>query len=153
MQKKQHMKLAILPHWCKYLSLAMFAPAVAFIFSIFITGVIDGYNEQVLLHNPEADVTLLGQPPADAPFLLIGEWFALFAIIVYILSKDKYDDDFINIIRARALSIALFFSAFIVIFALFFQKQLSGTALLFINFLSYIIIFKTIKMIKLVKPA
>ena len=140
------MKLSIFPNWCKWISLAMLVQAILLLCSVFFTGTMDGYNEQALLHNPKAVVTPSGQPPLNNPLPLIGEWLAILAIIVFILSKDKRDDEYTNIARAKALLLALFISAFVLFFLLLFQRQLYGIELLILIFITYISIFKVMKM-------
>ena len=140
------MKLTILPNWCKWISFALLIPAFLFISGVFLAGVMDGYNEQVLLHNPDADVALSGMPPLDGALPTIGSWLAIIAIIMFILSKEKRDDDYLNAIRGQALLIALLFSSIVLFITLFLQMLLLGIHLLIIYFLSYIVIFKIMKM-------
>ena len=126
------MKLAILPNWCKWLSLAIIIAAFGIDYKAFLAG---------LLGQPEPIYTssdFLHSFPFSDLLLMLG-------IIVYILSKDKWDDEYINIIRARALLTALLIISVVVMFVYGFNGKIDLSYLLLIQLLSYIIIFKFLK--------
>jgi len=70
----------------------------------------------------------------------------LFSIVTYILSKDKRDDEFINLIRAKALLLALLFITIVVTLSYVFNGRFERIDVLLIQFLCYIIVFKIMKL-------
>lgn len=133
------MKIAFLPNWCKYLSLAFFILSLAFGIDSFIRGYNAGLNDidfSEAIHNEMAQSTWKDY---------ISDMLVMLSIIIYILSKDKNDDDYINVIRGKSLLIALLIGVISCFIAYGFDCHIQGIWLLLIQFISYIIIFKISK--------
>ena len=150
------MKLTILPNWCKWLSLAILITAFSIDFNSYKEGLMAGYNEreqlQLQVINPDAPPIPTPLPDSHAPQKPepaqsppYGDLLILLSIIVYILSKDKWEDDYINIIRARALITALLIISIIVMLICGLNGQISISILLLIQLLCYIATFKILK--------
>jgi hypothetical protein len=140
------MKLAFLPNWCKWLSLALFITAIVLDFDAVKDGIMEGYNsyDKIISMNVNPIPPQMSSQ-ASTGAVPIFDLMIVLSIIVFILSKDKRDDDYFNLIRAKALLMALLFSAFVLISVFMFNRELDGLSLLFIHFLSYLIIFKILK--------
>ena len=135
------MKLAILPHWCKWLALALLITSFAIDFKDFKSDIIKGatYVEQLY----ENTTPISQQNHSDqAKAFPIGDLLILLSIIVYILSKDKWEDDYINTLRSQALLCSLLIASCTVIVTCFLKGRIEGTYLLLAQLFSYIIIFK-----------
>ena len=140
------MKLAILPNWCKWISLALFISAFIIDFENVKEGLLDGYyGLDKGTYSYKVEIPSEGSLPASAKAAFIFDLIVALSIIVFILSKDKRDDDFINVIRAKALLSALLLSAFVILITFTFRGYLDGISLLLIHFLLYITIFKILK--------
>jgi len=134
------MKLAILPNWCKWLTLVLIVAAFSIDFNDYKDAFLRGYHSIDENYNrlPKTpDTTTQPRPYADLIIFL--------SIIIYILSKDKRDDDFINLIRAKALLIALLLSTLTIMMVYLFNKEIDSLSFLLIHFLLYISIFKIMK--------
>jgi len=110
------MKIQILPNWCKKLGLAIF-------FIGFIIGGIDdfkegfneGYNSS---RNSEVDIILNNQDNNEKPHTInepsiflktfgetglhIFEIVGIFGMLIYMLSKEKIEDDYIDKLRYQS---------------------------------------------------
>lgn len=77
----------------------------------------------------------------------LSDTLLIISMIVYILSKDKNDDEYINVIRGKSLMIALLIGLVSCFAAYAFECYIQGIWLLLIQFLSYIIVFKISKVV------
>ena len=136
------MKLAILPNWCKWVSLALLVTAFFIDFTNFKEDVVSGRNS-IYHGNQQTNSAQTSSNTTDSMSLF--DFITMVSIIVYILSKDKKDDEFINSIRAQALLAALLVTSVTVMIVYAFNGQLDVSYLILIQLLSYIIIFKYIK--------
>ena len=140
------MKLSILPNWCKWLALALFISSFIIDFSGFKEGYHIGYNERKMMkENPEIQKLSISDLVKSSDSPRIGDLLILLSIIVYVLSKDRRDDEFINSIRAQALLAAFLIVSLIGMIVQLCSGQLDVFFVLTIQFLSYIIIFKILK--------
>jgi len=123
------MKLTILPNWCKWLSLALMIATFVLGFDSFKAGLM---GEPMPVYSSS---DLLRSIP-------LGDLCLLLSIVVYILSRDKRDDEYIHSIRAKSLLAALLITSFIVMIIYMFNGHIEYSYLLFIQLILYIVIFK-----------
>ena len=138
------MRLAFLPNWCKWLSLALIIAAFIIDIDNLKSAFMEGYHARQGLYEWSND----SQPQKTTNNVATPSYTDLIiflSIIVFILSKDKRDDDYYNLIRAKALLLALLLSTFVLIIVFLFNRELDGFSLLLIHFLFYITIFKILK--------
>lgn len=144
-------KIAFLPNWCKYVSLLLLVASVI----VDIGGLRKGFEAG----REAANSTLAEESNGAGEGLTFSELMneelenvrvegylsdllIMLSMVVYILSKDKKDDEYINIIRARSLLIALLIGIVSCFIAYGFSYHIQGILLLLIQFFSYIIVFK-----------
>ncbi|MCL1974374.1 MAG: hypothetical protein FWG54_06125 [Bacteroidetes bacterium] len=143
------MKLTILPNWCKWLSLFLFVAYFAVSFPAFKQGFIEEWSKPDGLHPGTAHENVLIQyseeHKASNTIDLFSGLLFFSSILVYLLSKDKHDDEYIDAIRAKAFSLALMLITVVILLVSIFGKDLECIDVLIIQFLSYIIIFKALK--------
>jgi len=138
------MKLTILPNWGKWLSLALIVSAFCLDFTNLADAFIRGYRDGAMLTTHSEAIPAQTSSDNERTFP-IADVLILLSIVVYILSKDKRDDEFINAIRAQALLAALLITSVVVILVSVCNGRLDSAPLLFIQLLSYIVIFKIMK--------
>jgi len=92
------MKTQILPNWCKKLGVAMF---IVFSFisggDDFLNGFYDGFNR--LPHNSETSNSVLFLNYFSEPILHLFSIISMLGVLIYILSKEKIEDDYIQKLR------------------------------------------------------
>ena len=142
------MRIAILPNWCKYLSLVLFIASFVVGFEDACRGFEEGMRSAQNTHNHENSLTALESIESVANqesvtlVSYVSDLLIMLAIITYILSKDKKDDEYINILRGKSLMIALLISILCCFIAYAFNAHIQGLWLLIIQFVSYLIAFK-----------
>jgi len=122
------------------LSLTLLIAGFCLGFDSFKQACIEGYHAY---QNSES-LSMISSLDIDGSFSY-SDLLYLLSIVVFILSKDKRDDEFINVIRAKALLMALLFATVVLLLISIFNGRLQGIDFLLIQFLSYIIIFKFMK--------
>lgn len=137
------MRIAFLPNWCKYLSLVLFILS----FIVDIEGAVksfqEGYQAGLNSHNLFEELSSKDEYWSLASYL--SDLLIILSIVTYILSKDKRDDEYINVMRGNSLLIALLIGTISCLIAYGFGCQMQAIWLLVILFLSYIITFKIMK--------
>ncbi|MDO6759623.1 hypothetical protein Q4566_05365 [Tamlana sp. 2_MG-2023] len=101
------MNIQILPNWCKKLGLIIFLlSAVPSFIAGFHDGLKAGANTQeyntIFQTNPETEkehTTIKETKYINDNLLHISDIIALFGMIIYIISKEKIEDDYINKLR------------------------------------------------------
>ena len=104
------MTIQILPNWCKKLGLILFIVASLLNGSLnFINNSINKYgisgiNTSELGEQPNGLLTLLNAFSGGA--LSYGiDFFAIVAILIYMISKEKVEDDYINKLRLESFQL------------------------------------------------
>lgn len=147
------MKLQVLPNWCKKLGLAMFI-----VFSFISSGdsAINGWNDGSNSHQPIEDkIENINHTQTETPKSTLfkdyfGEnllhWFdviSIFGILIYMLSKEKIEDDYINQLRLESYQLTAIIAIVISILLYAFSESIKLTLdyfiILFMYF--YLIIF------------
>jgi len=138
------MKLTILPNWCKWLSLALLISSFRVDYNNLIDAFLRGYDSQAMLMANTETIPVRKSSDNSGTYPL-PDLLILLSVVVYILSKDKRDDEFINSIRAQALLAAFLVTSITMMFIYAFNGRLDGSYLILIQLLSYVIIFKFMK--------
>tara|TARA_B110000908_G_C10118007_1_gene386279 strand:- start:357 stop:809 length:453 start_codon:yes stop_codon:yes gene_type:complete len=142
------MTIQILPNWCKKLGLILFIVASLLNGSLnFINNSINKYgisgiNTSELGEQPNGLLTLLNAFSGGA--LSYGiDFFAIVAILIYMISKEKVEDDYINKLRLESFQLTFIIGLITTIVIYILDKNLKLTLDYFIFPLlwSYIIIF------------
>ncbi len=146
------MKIQILPNWCKKLGL------ILFLITSFITSgdaAINGYNHgynagrgysQVIKNKSTLFLSYFGEN-----FLHIFDILAIIGILIYMLSKEKVEDDYINKLRLESYQLTAIIGLIISILLYVFSKDLKLTLdyFIYLYLWFYIIIFSIKKRIDL----
>jgi len=152
------MKLTILPNWGKWISLGMLVASLTFTIIFdreeMVQSFMQGCNEGMARANPLKYELPVIPPETESELNVknmsshfdLSDLLLFLAIIVYILSKDKRDDEYLDAIRAKALLLALLFTTVVAMLVYICNGTLESVYLLFIQLLSYIIVFKFMKM-------
>ncbi|MFB9052100.1 hypothetical protein ACFFVB_03310 [Formosa undariae] len=115
------MNIQILPNWCKKLGIIIF---IAFALPSAMDGVMDGINDGARVYSsPKAqvEVSLDNQLEKIQPNLKthkISNYFgselmhlfnilSIIGLIIYMISKEKIEDDYINKLRADSFQISI----------------------------------------------
>lgn len=152
------MKLQIFPNWCKKLGLIIFF--ISFIIGgvdDFKKGFNDGYNStrnsevtKVLGNEKNVNDKLnnLNEPTLflktfGKTGLHIFEIFSIFGMLIYMLSKEKVEDDYIDKLRLESyqLTSAIWLSASIIIYGFFSSLKISLDYVIFLFMITYLITF------------
>lgn len=98
------MKLQIFPNWCKKLGIAMF---IVFSFisggDDFINGFNDGLNG--LPYNPKESESVIFLNYFNTPILHLFSILSILGILIYMLSKEKIEDDYIGHLRFESFQL------------------------------------------------
>lgn len=131
------MRTQILPYWCKKLGLILFIVASLLNGSLnFINNSIDRYSDN------DGFLGILNAFTGGA--LNYGiDFFAIVAILTYMISKEKVEDDYINKLRLESFQLTFIIWLFITIVIFIIDKHMKLTLGYFIFPLlwSYITIF------------
>lgn len=141
------MKIAFLPYWCKRIALLVLAGSLLLsiddFYTSFMSGYEAGYNglsyEEGLAPYREIAATY---PEAKKIRLLTSEVLQLLSIALYVLSKDKRDDEYLQAMRAQSFLVAMLtcFIGCVLLHSL--NKPTDGLTVLMVQFILYLIIFK-----------
>ena len=77
--------------------------------------------------------------------VMIIRWcqvFYILAIACYMLAKEKIEDEYIDAIRWESLRLSIIISVGLTVLCILFNINITAKLLLFIQFLTYLIIFK-----------
>ena len=121
------MNIQILPNWCKKVGVLMF---ITFVILSGINGAIDGYNSYDNNVNDEREVLFPDENLNAKPKLelskskVLGDYVHVFNIlaicgmIIYMMSKEKIEDDYINMLRLESyqLTTLIFLFACLIIY-------------------------------------
>ena len=142
------MKTQILPNWCKKLGLAMFI-----IFSIIsgyddvVNEACDGWNSVQPLEDKLANKTFTPPPRSEDSIFkdLLGEKtlhyldaLSLFGVLIYMLSKEKIEDDYINILRLESYKFTAIVGILISILLYAFSEEIKLSIDYFITLFMYL---------------
>ena len=142
------MKLQILPNWCKKLGVAMFI-----VFSFISSGdsAINGWNDGSNSCQPVNDkIENINQTPPEISKSTVfkdnfGEsllhWFdviSIFGILIYMLSKEKIEDDYINKLRLESYQLTAIIGIVISILLYAFAESKKITLDYFITLFMYL---------------
>ena len=143
------MKITFLPNWCKWLSFSLLLAYFVVGFPDIKKGFLDGRNYRRALHTgiaPEPPIMLNAEEQkAEDTRALFSNLLFFSSIMIYLLSKDKRDDEYTNAIRAKALLIALMLATSIALLVSVFDGNMDHIDVLMVQFLLYVIIFKLLK--------
>mgnify|MGYP006104374823 CR=1 FL=1 len=143
------MKTQILPNWCKKLGL------ILFIFASLLNGSLNFINNSINKYKisgintseiaTESDNGILGLLNAiSGGGLGYGiDFFAIIAMLIYMISKEKVEDDYIDKLRLESFQLTFIIGLLVTILIYVFAKDLKLTLDYFIFPLlwSYITIF------------
>jgi hypothetical protein len=149
------MKFAFLPHYFKKIGLIGFFACFAVIVVSTVIAFIGSYQEIIAAHNNDANFSVgyeLGHEIGEK-FVMNNYWITklgsvllLLSIACYMLAKEKIDDEYIDAMRWESLRLSIIISIGITILLIVCTTfQMSAKILLFIQFITYLIIFKTKK--------
>lgn len=130
------MKTHILPHWCKKLGL------ILFIIASLINGGLNFINNSGLGKNDNGLLGILNAFIGGGLSYVI-DFVAIIAMLIYMISKEKVEDDYINKLRLESFQLTFIIWLLITIVIYILDKDLKLTLEYFIFPLlwSYIIIF------------
>ena len=126
------MKIQILPNWCKKLGVALFI-----IFSFisggddFLNGFYDGYNG--LPYNSQASDSVLFLNYFSGSVLHLFSTISIIGMLIYMLSKEKIEDDYISKLRLESYQITAIVGLLISILLYAFSKDIKLTLDYFIS--------------------
>lgn len=143
------MKLQILPNWCKKLGLAMF-----FVFS-FISGADDVFNQAcdgwnsvpTVKYGEKIEESEYTPPPPSKITDFTGffgvknlryiDALSIFGILIYMLSKEKVEDDYINQLRLESYQLTAIVGIIISILLYAFSEDIKLSLDYFITLFMY----------------
>ena len=134
------MNLQVFPNWCKKLGIVTFV--IFFILSGFdnhaITDFIKGYNLISSIEYNDYDKIYFGEST-----ILLFSTLSLVGMLIYMLSKESVEDDFINKLRLESYQLAFFIITSITLILNIFGVSLdiSVDTVIFLLLSSYLIIF------------
>ena len=131
------MKLQILPNWCKKLGLAIF---IIFSFSSVLRGWEDGMNASCNNGLPVVKTIEVTTPYTDYFGENMLHWFdvlSIFGILIYMLSKEKIEDDYINQLRLESYQLTAIIGIVISILLYAFAESIQLTPDYFITLFMY----------------
>lgn len=141
------MRLQILPNWCKKLGLAIF-----FIFSIIsgyddtIGAFCDGWNAYPSIEDTTENKQHIVKPIEHttifkdffgAKTLRYLDALSIFGILIYMLSKEKVEDDYINQLRLESYQLTAIVGILISILLYAFSENIKLTLDYFITLFMY----------------
>ncbi len=130
------MKLQILPNWCKKLGLGMFI-----IFSFISSGdsAINGYNNGYNYNTTENTIehATTFNDFFGAKILRYIDAISIFGILMYMLSKEKIEDDYINQLRLESYQLTAIIGIIISILLYAFAESIKLTPDYFITLFMY----------------
>ena len=141
------MNLQIFPNWCKKLGVIIFV-----IFSV-LSGFDDavaGFSEGVkdaALQLDETSIKTYNETPFTDYFgektILLFSTLSLVGMLIYMLSKENIEDDFINKLRLESYQLAFIIITFItlILYIFGFSPDISVDTVIFLLLSSYLIIF------------
>ena len=145
------MKFAFLPNYFKKIGIIGFFAFFAVIVVGTIIALIDSYHEIMLSrpHSSFIDSFELGREIGER-FVMTNYWIPklggvllLLSIACYMLAKEKIDDEYIDAMRWDSLRLSIIISiGLTILFIVFTPWQITAKALLLIQFIAYLIIFK-----------
>lgn len=102
------MKTQILPNWCKKLGLVVFLSGSI---PMFILGYMDGIEESMI------DLYV------RYPYARYAEFLELIGILIYFLSKEKIEDDYIQKLRLESYQITVILGlSLLLLLSVFFEN-------------------------------
>jgi len=128
------MKIQLLPNYFKWIGLTLFLGGAI---PNFMRGFTEGYNEY------GADQMVNTLPFSEQTYLIAGI-ISLLGMIVYALSKEKIEDEFLKVLRWQSVTIAFVVSIVIVIVDMLLHGTkdiIDGQFLTELQLLSYLIVF------------
>lgn len=139
------MTLQILPNWCKKIGLIIFL--VSFIISgadDFMRGYKAGYNDATkrnyieVKHEPTIFLKTFGETGIH-----LFEMISIFGMLIYMLSKEKIEDDFIDKLRLESyqISSAIWLTVSIIIYGFFANLKISLDYVIFLFMITYLMTF------------
>ena len=136
------MKTQILPNWCEKLGITLFI-----IFSFisggddFLNGFYDGFNG--LPYNSETSNSVLFLNYFREPVLHLFSIISMLGILIYILSKEKIEDDYIQKLRLDSFQLTAIIGLVISILLYYFSKDMKLTLdyFIYLSTWCYLIMF------------
>jgi len=136
------MKTQILPNWCKKLGVAMF---IVFSFisggDDFLNGFFDGFNG--LPYNSETSDSVLFLNYFSESVLHLFSIISMLGVLIYILSKEKIEDDYIAHLRLESFQLTAIIGLVvsILLYSLSEDMKLTLDYFIFLSTWCYLIIF------------
>ena len=146
------MKLKMFPNWCKKLGFLLF------VFGFFASSNIEefrkGFNEGYYSYSTNPDnklnnQSIISQNSEDKKSNHLYDIISILGMIVYLFSKEKIEDDYINKLRLESYQLTAIFGLVITIIFYAFSKDIKLTLDYFIILFSwtYLITFAVKKRI------
>ena len=122
------MNIQILPNWFKKVALIVFAISYIIVgFDSFLDGVNDAHANQQYDYNEVPESQLMTDFVGGKTVINYLSIISLLSIIAYILSKEKVEDDYINILRLESFQLSFVIIIFVgIVFILFDKNELFG---------------------------
>ncbi len=141
------MNLQIFPNWGKKVGVTMFIIGLLILSFIIIGGIISSTQG----HNAYESGRLLGKhlrSSLDTEIIWgitigkITNLFTMIGMILFFLSKEKIEDEYINKLRLEAYQFTSLFIASLLFFISILGKYISALFLLYIFFACYLLVFR-----------
>lgn len=122
------MNIQILPNWFKKVALIVFAISYIIVgFDSFLDGVNDAHANQQYDYNEVPESQLMTDFVGGKTVINYLSIISLLSIIAYILSKEKVEDDYINILRLESFQLSFVIIIFVgIVFIIFDKNELFG---------------------------
>ncbi|MDY0780556.1 hypothetical protein [Tenacibaculum sp. IB213877] len=113
------MNFQILPNWCKKLGVILFLIGA-------IGSFYEGFSEGI--HSSRNDVESIVHPNHSNCIYNYIHFFSLLEVLgmmIYIMSKEKVEDDYINVLRLESYQLTFFINIVIALFLFVFKKEMN----------------------------
>ena len=122
------MNIQILPNWFKKVALIVFTISYIIVgFDSFLDGVNAAHANQQYDYNEVPESQLMTDFVGGKTVINYLSIISLLSIIAYILSKEKVEDDYINILRLESFQLSFVIIIFVgIVFIIFNKNELFG---------------------------
>ncbi len=141
------MNLQIFPNWCKKVGVTIFILGLLLFIFLFINAIItstqgnSAYESGYLL-GKQLRSSLDTEIFWSITIGKITNLFTMIGMIMFFLSKEKIEDEYINKLRLEAYQFTSLFIAFLLFFISILGKNISASFLLYIFFACYLLVFR-----------
>lgn len=142
------MTFAFLPNYFKKIGIICFLTAIAVTIiatAVTGTGVLSAYSH-------EDDISFISAYEMAQEFSQKNTWVTqlssillMLSMAIYMLAKEKIDDEYMDIMRWESLRLSIIISIVITVVCILFSWKLLAKTALFIQFTTYLVTFKVKK--------